>query len=311
MIDSLFEIRGCESRRELEEVVELCDIAFPKTKKEYFERHILRDRTLSPADTRILLKDGTIVSSVQVFPRSMYLMGRKVSVGGIGNVATHPSQRGNGYAGMVMQDSLNYIRQKGFMISVLTTTINKYYEKFGFITIKRRLGSMEVPHAREHPQMVPFLKDRDLEKLARLYIQYNRDSNGPFVRDSTYWLSQLDFCGEDKNLFFLYKEEDEIVGFIRAKKNNDAVQVLEYGVADHREKIICKLIEHLAFAANQPRLELLISDKEKVRMSLGEFNTSRLNSEMMVNIINASLDQEVKDALLRDYELTFWLTDFF
>jgi len=49
------EIRGCRNYDELLKVVRLCDAAFEKTPYEYFERHILKDVTLSPEDTRILI----------------------------------------------------------------------------------------------------------------------------------------------------------------------------------------------------------------------------------------------------------------
>ena len=106
------EIRGCYSIDELRQVVDLCDAAFPETPREYFDRHILHDGTLALEDTRILVKDGKIVSSVQVFPRTIYAAGKKMNVGGIGNVATLPSERKNGYAGMVMKDSMNHISAK-------------------------------------------------------------------------------------------------------------------------------------------------------------------------------------------------------
>src|SRR5271169_312186 len=147
MTDSALEIRGCRSGEELEEVVSLCDAAFPKTSREYFARHVLKDRTLAPADTRVLVKDRKIVSSVQVFPRTMYCRGEKIGFGGIGNVATLPAEREKGYAGSVLRDALEYIRKKKLPVSLLTTTINPYYAKFGFQTIQRHVVQIELPRA--------------------------------------------------------------------------------------------------------------------------------------------------------------------
>ena len=157
----------------------------------------------------------------------MYVKGEKLTFGGIGNVATLPEERGKGYAGMVLQDALNYIRSKNLRIALLSTTINSYYEKFGFKTIKRHLVSIDLPGMQEHPDVRVFDDTRDLGAVMSLYEKFNNESTGPVVRDSKYWHSQFDFCGEDKDLFFVY-DEGEILGFIRAKRKTDRAQVLEY-----------------------------------------------------------------------------------
>ena len=132
MKSASIEIRGCNSKEELIEVVELCDSAFPKTRREYFERHVLKDKTLDTNDPRVLLIDGKIVSSVQVFPRTIYVQKDKIQIGGIGNVATLPSERGKGYAGLLIKGSLDYIIKKGYPLSMLASSINPCFEKFGF-----------------------------------------------------------------------------------------------------------------------------------------------------------------------------------
>ena len=311
MTDSPVELRGCTSRRELEEVVDLCDAAFPKTEKEYFERHVLKDKTLETSDTRVLVRDRKILSSVQVFRRTMYVKGKKLTFGGIGNVATLPAQRGKGYAGMVLQNALNYIKGKKLRMALLSTTINGYYEKFGFTTIKRHLVSIDLPEMQKHPEVRAFDQRRDLNAVMSLYKKYNDKGTGPVVRDSKYWHSQLDFCGEDKDLFFVYEGGGEILGFIRAKRKTDRVHVLEYAFAGHRRKIIRRMFEHLAFAANFPRLEFFTSDREKGYLPFKDPGCFRDDTDMMINPLDAGMDRKVKEALLGDYQLAFWMTDFF
>ena len=309
MTNSPVDIRGCTSRKELEEVVELCDAAFPKTQKEYFERHVLKDKTLEPADTRILVKDRRILSSVQVFPRTMYVKGENLKFGGIGNVATLPEERGKGYAGMVLQDALNYIRSKNLRIALLSTTINSYYEKFGFKAIKRSLVSIDLP-GMQQPHVRVFDERRDLGAVMSLYEKFNNESAGPVVRDSKYWHSQFDFCGEDKDLFFVY-DKGEILGFIRGKRKTDRAQVLEYGFVRRQREIIQSLFEHLAFSAHLPKLEFFTSEREKEYLPFEDSTSLRDDTDMMVNVLDASLDPELKKTLLGDYQLTFWLADFF
>ena len=305
------EIRGCRSREELEQVVALCDAAFPKTPREYFERHILNDRTLSLADTRVLVKERAIISSVQVFPRALAWKGKMIGMGGIGNVATLPSERGRGYAGMVLRDALGYLREKEVPFSLLTTTINPYYERFGYRTIKRRIVVRELQSARRHAQIRVFNRDRDLTRVMEIYERFNLGRLGPLVRDGDYWRTQLEFCGEDRSLFLIYESGDELRGFIRARKEADAVQVLEYGCAPNRKEIIPSLFEHLSCAAEMNRLKLFVSEAEKMDLSFGDTDSVRTDTDLMVNILDSGVDSEFKEGLQRDYQLTFWLTDLF
>jgi predicted N-acetyltransferase YhbS len=311
MSDPALEIRGCTSREELEEVVSLCDAAFPKTSREYFARHVLKDRTLAPADTRILVKDRNIVSSVQVFPRTMYCRGEKIGFGGIGNVATLPSEREKGYAGSVLRDALEYIKNKQLPVSLLTTTINSYYEKFDFQTIRRHVVQTEFPRAGEQPGVRTFDRDRDLDRVIRLYNRFNVQFVGTLVRDVEYWDSQLEFCDEDKSLFYVHETEGELRGFIRAIKKPDHVQVLEYGFAGNQQGTLPGLFEHLAWGAGERRLKMFASDTERPYLSFGNGDSVSADTDMMVSIIDPGLNPEVRDTLRRDYNLTFWLTDFF
>lgn len=299
------------SRGELDEVVSLCDAAFPKTSREYFARHVLKDRTLVPDDTRVLVKDGKIISSVQVFPRTMYCRGEEIGFGGIGNVATLPSERGKGYAGKVLRDALEYIRKKKLPVSLLTTTINPYYAKFGFQTIQRHVVQMELNGAGEHAGVRPFERARDLRKIIDSYDRFSTQFVGSLVRSEAYWDSQLDFCDEDKGLFFVHETEGELRGFIRAKKEADHVQVMEYGFAGKRQDVLRGLFEHVARSAGEPRVKLFASDLERPYLSFGNGGSPRADTDMMVSIIDPGLNQKVQDTLRRDFQLTFWLTDFF
>jgi predicted N-acetyltransferase YhbS len=272
---------------------------------------VLKDRTLVPDDTRVLVKDGKIISSVQVFPRTMYCRGEKIGFGGIGNVATLPSEREKGYAGRVLRDALEYIRKKKLPVSLLTTTINSYYEKFGFQTIRRHVVEMELPRAAEHPGVRAFDRDRDLDRVIKLYDRFNTQFVGSLVRDEAYWDSQFEFCDEDRSLFDVDETERELRGFVRAIKKPDHVQVLEYAFTGNPQESLPGLFEHVARGAGERRLKMFASDTERAYLSFGNGNSVSADTDMMVSIINPDLKPGVRDTLRRDYQLTFWLTDFF
>ena len=240
------EVRGCKSVKELNDVVELCDAAFPNTSKEYFARHVLKDKTLSFNDTRILLKDGKIVSSVQIFPRIINIKEGVLRFGGIGNVATLPAERKNGFAGILMKDALEYMINKGFPLSMLTTDINSYYEKFGFKTILRTIGRINGIEGEKFSEIRKFNESEDLQKVKKLYNEFNCSKVGTIVRDQNYWMSQLDFSGEDKDLFLLYEPGNELQGFIRAQRKDNFIKILEYAFKSGNKIILKILLKYLS-----------------------------------------------------------------
>ena len=311
MSDTPPKVEGCSNRGQLDDVVSLCDSAFADTGREYFERHVRLDRTIRPEDTRVLFRDGTLVSSVQVFPRRSYVKGTIVETGGIGNVATLPAERRKGYAEAVLKDAIAYMVSRKWQVSLLTTKINSYYEKFGFKTINRELALSEPRRSVTHPTIRIFEKGRDLEAVSRLYEEYNAGLVGPFVRDPLYWSSQLDFCDEDKSLFLVYDIGNEIVSYVRAKRKPDRTSVMEYAFSAGHENCQHKLFEHLHFIAGMKPLEVYMTLDEKAVLAYLKVLDIRVESELMINFLDDDLDESRREILLKDNGFTFWLTDFF
>jgi len=304
------EIRGCETLEELKKVVELCDKAFDKTPYEYFERHILKDRTLQPEHTRILLLDDEVVSSVQIFPRKMISKDKIISFGGIGNVATLPDKRKKGFAQMLMLDAINYMKEIGYEFSLLTTTINKYYEKFGYKTLTRHIIEINDISPKNYDSVQAFDIDKHFNSIKEIYELYNQNSIGPTKRDDIYWLAQFDFCGEDKNLFLIYKSEDKILGYIRAVREDDLIKILEFGALSDYPKIFRILLESLSYKTNIRNFKIFASELEKRKLNLIEYNY-QIDSDLMILFLNDTMSEDQKSELLKPNNITFWLIDLF
>jgi len=311
MSNSTIEIRGCKSVEELNEVVELCDAAFPKTPGEYFVRHLLKDKTLEFSDTRILVKDGKIVSSVQVFPRIINRHKGELQFGGIGNVATLPSERNNGYAGILLKDALAYMINKDLPVAILSTHINSYYEKFGFKTIIRTVAHINPLEGSLSKEIREFNSAKDLEKVMSLYNEFNVNKSGTIVRNKKYWLSQLDFCGEDKDLFLVSESNYELNGFIRAERKENFVRILEYAFKDGDKSILTKLIRNLADLTGIKEFELFLTKKEEENIDPGFSFSLKIEDDFMICFLAENLDEEIKNELLKDRNLNFWQSDFF
>ena len=304
------EIRGCRNYDELLKVVRLCDAAFEKTPYEYFERHILKDVTLSPEDTRILIVDNEIVSSVQVFPRTMYLKGGKIDFGGIGNVATYPAKRKFGYAELVMNDAINYMKEQEFKFSLLTTTINKYYDKFSFETLNRELIEINKVSPNFHKSIRKFNRVNDFGVVKNIYEYYNRDGIGPLFRDIKYWEAQFDFCGEDENLFLVFETTNSVEGYIRAVRENDKIKILEFAAVNVYLQIFKSLIESLCYQTGINDFEMFLSESEKQKLQLKNY-ISKIDSDLMILLFENRLTELQKRELTKYNNINYWLSDFF
>lgn len=309
---TMFDISRCTSRKELEEVVDLCDRAFPNTPREYFHRHVLSDATLRPEHTLIGRKDGRIVSSVQIFPRTCWMEGDTLPFAGIGNVATDPAERKMGYAGLIMEEAIRCMKADGFPFSTLTTTINAYYAKFGYVTVPRDVAvfttAPEVPEGRGIRR---FQRTQDLDQLRELYDRYNRDSAGPVARDERYWQAQFLFCGEDPALFLLLERNGRVEGYMRGAEEKGAVQVLEFGALDSVPTTFASLLGALCAAKPGKPVKMFLSERERQRMSPLPPHAIQTDTDTMVLVLDESSRRAVEEKLMRPSAYMFWGSDFF
>ena len=305
------ELRTCRNRSDLEQVVDLCDRAFDGTPREYFERHILRDPTLRPEDTLVIAQDGKFVSSVQVFPRKFWVEGRVMRFAGIGNVSTDPAERKHGYAGRLMEEAVNRMRSQGYAFSMLTTTINSYYEKFGYVTVPRQAVTFTGISPKRAPGVRPFVKESDFASVRAIYESYNGENAGPVVRDEQYWLGQLDFSGEDPDKFLVLERDGRIAAYIRGNIEKGSLQVLEFGAVEDAPASFEAMARSLASRSMGTRVKVVLSQGEMERLALRMPHTVETDTEMMILILDESQRAKLERTVMRPGVLMFWLSDFF
>jgi predicted acetyltransferase len=305
-------IACCTSRTELEEVVDVCDRAFDATPREYFERHVLRDPTLRPEDTLIARHDGRIVSSVQIFPRQCWIDGRIVAFAGIGNVATDPAHRRAGHAGQLLSEAVRVMQARGFPFSMLTTTINAYYAKFGYTTVTRELAVFPpVVSQAQGVVLREFRRDADLGSVRETYDAWNRESVGPIARDTAYWNAQFDFCGEDPGMFLVAEERGRIRGFIRGNVEKGYLQVLEYALASSPPETFHALLGALSARRPDLSIKMFLSDREKERLRLRVPFALQTDTDTMILLLDEEYRRMVEERVMRPGVLMYWLADFF
>jgi predicted acetyltransferase len=84
--------------------------------------------------------DGSIVSQIGILKREVDVGGQKLSVGGVGGVATHPDHRRRGYAGQLLRASEQLLRELDLQFGVLVCGEERmpYYASFGWQKIDNK-----------------------------------------------------------------------------------------------------------------------------------------------------------------------------
>ena len=158
--------------------------------RQYFSNHWHNDPWRDAEGIRVAVDKGTIVSTVRVFIRKMFLHGEPITVGGIGEVSTHPEYRRRGIATQLLKDSIRFMESQDIVVSSLHGSqriysiegwekVPRYYARQFFIAKKQ--VTWEVRPAN-------FDDAAEVERIAAIYDGYARKFNGTFVRDDmAYW----------------------------------------------------------------------------------------------------------------------------
>lgn len=94
---------------------------------------------------------GELVSYTGVIRRDGSVDGHPATIGGVGGVATHPGQRGRGYAALGIGRALDYLATRGtdFALLVCRDELVPYYEGLGWrvftgTVLVRQFGAEET-----------------------------------------------------------------------------------------------------------------------------------------------------------------------
>lgn len=150
-----------------------------------------------PVDqTLAMVEPGRVASIVRMLPYRIWIGGRELAMGGIGGVATWADCQGKGYAGTLMRQSLQIMRERGDRVSSLYPFSHRYYRKFGWETSGERLAFSEFTQADvvrydEKDLVRACLGPDDIARLDAAYREFAPGFNGMVVRNRNNWESRL------------------------------------------------------------------------------------------------------------------------
>ena len=196
--------------------------------RQYFSNHWHNDPWRDAEGIRIAVDKGTIVSTVRVFIRKLFLHGEPITVGGIGEVSTRPEYRRRGIATQLLKDSIRFMESRDIVVSVLFGSqriysiegwekVPRYYARQSFSANKQ--SAWEVRPAN-------FDDAAEVKRLSDLYNGYARKFNGTVVRDDiAYWTQWV--RTESPNAY-VAERDGNIEGYVSVIPREDEFGVKEF-----------------------------------------------------------------------------------
>ena len=242
------EIRGVYES-ELEQVVELCCLAFNPDGHERYWQYVRGDSSYRLPQTRVVVVNDTVISTLRVWERRIRVGTSFVTMGGIGGVCTHPKYRGVGYASALMRDTIDYLRMMGYDIGALFTIIPAaFYRRLGWISLP--LHGFHVPcdsitdtKRPSNWEINTFDPETDLDAVARLYDLSNTEQSGTIARTRAYW--DMAPCRIREVLPTVVARQDgRIGGYLNYGIHERTAEVREVGYIPDNPDVLDALVSH-------------------------------------------------------------------
>lgn len=253
------EIRGVRES-ELEQVVELSCIAFNPDGHERYWGYVKGDSSYRFPQTRVVVVNDRVVSTLRVWERRMRVGASLVTMGGIGGVCTHPNYRGVGYASALMRDTIDYLRLTGCDLGVLFTIIPEaFYRRLGWtalplhsFTVKCNATKRMVNSAAW--QIADFNPETDLDAVAALYDLANAQQSGTIARTRAYWdMAPSRIRGVLPTV--VARQNGHIGGYLNYEMEGKRVEVCEMGYAPDAPSVLDALVPHFLQACEAQGVE--------------------------------------------------------
>lgn len=196
--------------------------------RQYFSNHWHNDPWQDAEGIRVALDKGTIVSTVRVFIRKVFLHGEPITFGGIGEVSTRPEYRRRGIATQLLKDSIQFMESRDIAVSLLFGS-QKIYSIEGWEKVPRYYARQFFTAEKQSEWEVRpanFDDEAEVKRLSDLYNGYARKFNGPLVRDDmAYWTQWV--RTESPNAY-VAERDGNIEGYVSVIPREDEFGVKEF-----------------------------------------------------------------------------------
>ncbi len=196
--------------------------------RQYFSNHWHNDPWRDAEGIRVALDKGTIVSTVRVFIRKMFLHGEPITVGGIGEVSTRPEYRRRGIATQLLKNAIQFMEDRDIAVSSLHGS-QRIYSIEGWEKVPRYYAKQPIPAKKQSEweiRPVNFDDEAEVKQIAAHYDRYARKFNGTFVRDDiAYWTA---WVRTESPHAWVAERDGNIEGYVSVIRREDELSVKEF-----------------------------------------------------------------------------------
>ena len=253
------EIRSAKES-ELEQVVELNCIAFNPNQHERYWQYVRGDSSYRLSQTRVVVVNDRVVSTLRVWERRIRIGASLAMMGGIGGVCTDPKYRGVGYASALMQDTIGYLKTRGYDLGVLFTIIpESFYHRFGWTSLPLRGFSVGCKFASviDIPgrwQVRDFNVETDLDVVASIHDMANAHQSGTLSRTRAYWdMKPSRIRGILPSV--VAQKNGSIEGYLNYQIEDRCAEVLEVGYIPSNPGVLDTLVSYFINTCSENRVE--------------------------------------------------------
>ncbi len=253
------EIRSAKES-ELEQVVALNCIAFNPNQHERYWQYVRGDSSYRLSQTRVVVVNDRVVSTLRVWERRIRIGPSLVMMGGIGGVCTDPKYRGVGYASALMQDTIGYLKTRGYDLGVLFTIIPEaFYHRLGWTSLPLHGFSVEckVGTGTALPsewQVRDFNVETDLDAVASIHDIANAQQSGIVSRTRAYWdMKPSRIRGILPSV--VAEKNGDIGGYLNFQIEEQDAEVLEVGYIPNKPDVLDMLVSYFMKACVENRVE--------------------------------------------------------
>ncbi|HIW31342.1 MAG TPA: GNAT family N-acetyltransferase [Candidatus Paenibacillus intestinavium] len=247
------------TREQLESIYDLLGDVF-SLGRAFFQERMDFDSSYDAATTWFASVDGTIASTVQIFPLHIRVGKASLKIGAMGSVGTNPNFRGMGLAHKILNDQTDWMKSEDYDLSLLLASIHPFYEKVGWRLIPEKAYSIPRPTvapSNTSLDIIPF-EPAYLDDLRAIYEQFNNERTYTVIRDEAYWDDLMKWPLWKNNDCLMIRKDERIVAYgILEKADKDNLFIHEFAYLPEAEEDVVDLL--LALCQRCPQAQQIFS----------------------------------------------------
>lgn len=247
------------TREQLEHIYDILADVF-SVGRAFFQERLDFDSSYDANTTWFATVDGTVASSVQIFPLHIRVGKSTLKIGAMGSVGTNPNFRGMGLAHQILNAQVEWMKSEDYDLSLLLASIHPFYEKVGWKLIPEKAYSISRPTAVPNYtslDIIPF-DPAYLDDLRSIYEQFNNERTYTVVRDEAYWQDLIKWpLWKDNDCLFIRKNNRIVAYGIMEKSDKDSIFIHEFAYLPEAEEDAVDLF--LALCQRRPEAEQIFS----------------------------------------------------